>query len=136
MLPSFTKEYVVRTPVGVAGAEAFVLEPSSSIWDTELLEMYKKGELGPSLTSDGKEIPLDQDQAYKALKKRAPEDSLAIQAIRRARPLPRAVADGIKTQWKAMLLAVRHSEKEDGVDGTTYHSFTLTPGCFSSSLVR
>lgn len=121
VLPSFTKEYVVGIQVGDAGAEAFVLEPSSSIWDTELLEMYKKGEIGPSLTSDGKEIPLDQDQAYKALKKRAPEDYRAIKAIRRARPLPRAVADGIKTLWKAMLLAVRHSEKEDGLDGITYH---------------
>jgi hypothetical protein len=121
VLPSFTKEYVVGIQVGDAGVEAFVLEPSSSIWDTELLEMYKKGEIGPSLTSDGKEIPLEEDQAYKALKKRAPEDYRAIKAIRRARPLPRAVADGIKALWKAMLLAVRHSEKEDGLDGITYH---------------
>ncbi len=130
VLPSFTKEYVVGIQVGDAGAEAFVLEPSSSIWDTELLDMYKKGEIGPSLTSDGKEIPLDQDQAYKALKKRAPEDYRAIRAICQARRLPRAVADEIKTLWKAMLLEVRHSEEEDedGLDGITYHFSAWVPG--------
>ena len=121
MIPSFTNEYVVGIQVGDAGPQAFVLEPSSSIWDTELLEEYKKGEIAPALTSDGKEIPLDQDKEYQALKKRTPEDYRAIKAIRQARPLPRAVADGIKTLWVAMLLAVRHSEKEDGLDGTTYH---------------
>lgn len=121
VIPSFSKEYVVAIHEDGERAQAFVLEPSSSIWDTELLELYKKGEIGPSLTSDGKEIPLDQDQSYIALKKRAPEDYRAIKAVRRARPLPQAVADGIEKLWKVMLLDVRHSDKEDGLDGVTYH---------------
>jgi hypothetical protein len=128
VIPSFSKEYVVGIHVGDASAEAFVLEPSSSIWDTELLEMYTKGEIGPALTSEGKEIPLDRDQAYIALKKRTPEDYRAIKAVRRARPLPKGVADGIGTLWKAMLLGVRHSEKEDGLDGITYRFSTWIRG--------
>jgi len=121
VLPSFTKEYVVGLQIGAAGAQAFVLEPSSSIWDTELLEMYKKGEIGPALTRDGKKIPLDQNKGYQTLKKRTPEDFRAIKAVCRARPLPRAVAGGVQTLWEAMLLEVRHSEKDDGLDGITYH---------------
>jgi hypothetical protein len=80
MLESFTKEYVVGLQIGDAGAQAFVLEASSSIWDTELLEMYKTGEIGPTTTPDGKEIKLEQDEEYKALERRTPAD------YRRARP--------------------------------------------------
>ena len=121
VLGSFTKEYVVGLQFGDAGAQAFVLEPSSSIWDTELLEMYKTGEIGLATGPDGKEIPLEQDEAYKELKKRTPADYRAIKAVRRARPLPRNVADGIKTLWEVMLLEARHAKKSgDGLDGTTY----------------
>jgi hypothetical protein len=128
VIPAFSKEYVVGMHVGDAAAEAFVPEPSSSIWDTELLEMYKKGEIGPTLTPEGKVIPLDRDQEYITLKKRTPEDYRAIKAVRRARRLPKGVADGIKTLWKAMLLGVRHSEKEDGLDGVSYHFSTWIRG--------
>ncbi len=122
VLKSFEKEYVVGLQIGDAGAQAVVLEASSSIWDTELLEMYKTGEIGPTTTPDGKEIPLEQDEEYKALKRRTPADYHAIKSVRRARPLPRDVADAIKALWKVMLLEVRHPKKSaDGLDGTTYH---------------
>jgi hypothetical protein len=129
VLASFEKEYLVGLQIGDAGAEAFVLEASSSIWDTEVLEMYKTGEIGPSVTCDGKEIPLEQDEEYKALKKTTPADYRAIKAVRRARPLPRDVADGIKALWEVMLLEVRHPKKsEEGLDGTTYHFSTSVQG--------
>jgi hypothetical protein len=35
VLGCFAKEYVVGLQFGGAGAQAFVLDPSSSIWDTE-----------------------------------------------------------------------------------------------------
>ena len=122
VLGSFDKEYIVGLRIGDAGAEAFLLEASSSIWDTELLEMYKTGEIGPAMTLDGKEIPLEQDEEYKALKKRTPADYRDIKAVRRAKPLPRDLTEGIKKLWDVMLLGVRHPEEErDGLDGTTYH---------------
>jgi hypothetical protein len=65
VLRSFEKEYVVGLQIGDAGAQAFVLEASSPIWDTEVLEMYKTGEIGRTTTPDGKEIPLEQDEEYK-----------------------------------------------------------------------
>jgi hypothetical protein len=80
VLESFAKEYVIGLQIGDAGAQAFVREASSSVWDTKLLEMYKTGEIGPTTTPDGKEIPFEQDEEYKALKRRTPAD------YRRARP--------------------------------------------------
>jgi hypothetical protein len=122
VLPSFEKEYLVGLQVGDAGAQVFVLEASSSIWDTELLEMYKSGEIGLATTLDGKEIPLEQDEEYKSLKKRTPADYRLIKAVRRAQPIPKDVADGVEALWEAMLLNVRHSKNpHDGLDGTTYH---------------
>jgi hypothetical protein len=122
VLGSFEKEYVVGVEVGDAGAQAFVLEASSSIWDTELLEMYKTGEIGRTITPDGKEVPLEEDEGYKELKKRTPADYRTITPIRRARPLPRDLADGIKMVWEVMLLDVRHPKRSgDGLDGVEYH---------------
>jgi hypothetical protein len=122
VLKSFEKAYVVGLHVGDEGAQAFVLEASSSIWDTELLEMYKTGEIGLTTTPDGKEIPLEENETYKDLKRRTPADYRVIKAVRRARPLPRDVADEIKALWEVMLLDVRHPKKsEDGLDGATYH---------------
>ncbi len=123
VLRSFEKEYVVGLRIGDAGAEAFVLEASSSIWDTELLEMYKTGEIGPTITLDGKEIPLEQDEEYKALKKRTPADYRDIKAVRRARPLPRDLTEGIKKLWEVMLLGVRHPEESR--DGLEWHNLPL-----------
>jgi hypothetical protein len=122
VLRSFEREYLVGVQFGDSGAQTFVQEASTSIWDTELLEMYKTGEIGPATTLDGKLIPLERDKEYQALKQRTPADYRDIKAIRRARPLPRDLADGIKTLWAAMLVDVRHPKGSDaGLDGVTYH---------------
>jgi hypothetical protein len=120
--PSFSaKESVAGLNETDNAVEAFVLEPSSSIWDTELLKMYATGEIGLASTMDGKEIPLEQDKAYQKLKKNTPADYRAIKAKRLARPIPKEVAGEIKGLWKEMLLNVKHpAESEDGLDGTTY----------------
>src|SRR5262249_15397027 len=51
-----------------------------------------------------------------------PADYRDIKATRRARPLPRELAEEIKTVWKTMLLDVRYPEESiPGTDGVTYH---------------
>jgi hypothetical protein len=119
--PSFsTKEHVAGLLQRDKAVEVFVLEPSSSIWDTEILKMYETGEAG-SVDGDGKEIPLEQNEAYQKLKKSTPADYRAIKAKRQARPIPKELAGEIKGLWKEMLLNVRHpSEGNDGLDGVTY----------------
>jgi hypothetical protein len=117
--PSFSNEYVAGLFETDKAVEVFVLEPSSRIWDTELIKMYESGEM--SLFKDRKAIPLEKNVSYKKLKKTTPADYRTIKAKRQARPLFREVAAEIKSLWKAMLLSVRHpAEPEDGVDGTTY----------------
>jgi hypothetical protein len=119
---SSEKEYVVGLQVRGEGALAFVLEASSSIWDTELLERYETGKIGLARTPDGKAIPLEENATYKDLKKRTPADYRTITPVRRARPLPRDLADGIARLWEVMLLDVQHPKKpEHGRDGAAYY---------------
>jgi hypothetical protein len=121
--PSFSKEYVAGLVEKDRTVEVFVLEPSSTIWDTELIRMYESGELKP-VTKAGKTIKalsLEENVAYQKLKKSTPADYRAIKAKRQARPVPPDVAGVLKEIWKEMLLNVRHpAEPEDGLDGTTY----------------
>lgn len=67
--PSFVKEYAVGLFVTDKKVEVFVLEPSSQIWNTELIKMYEEGKL-MAYTRKGKKIPLEENEAYKRLKKR------------------------------------------------------------------
>jgi hypothetical protein len=118
--PSFSKEYVAGLVEKDRTIEVFVLEPSSAIWDTELIRMYESGEIG-ALAKDGKALPLEKNSSYQELKKSTPADYRAIKAKRQARPVPPDVAGVLKEIWKEMLLNVRHpAEPEDGLDGTTY----------------
>src|SRR5262249_42738872 len=129
VLKSFEKESVVGLRFRKNRVEAFVLEASTSIWDTELLEMYKTGEIGRTSTPDGKEIPLEEDAEYQRLKKQTPADYREIKHVRRARALPKDLAEGIATLWDAMLLDVRHPRKpEGGLDGMTYHFSAFIAG--------
>ena len=124
VIPSFQKEYVVGLQTRGKGVEAFVLEPTSIIWDTELVRLYEKGEI-KTFTHEGgkyKEVPPEKSVALKRLKEKTPADYRNIKATRRARPIPGELAGDIEAIWTTMLLDVRHVEKPDDImDGVTYH---------------
>ena len=121
VLPSFKDEYAVGLRITAEGAEAFVLEPSSRIWNSELLGMYEAGKIA-ELGDDGKTIPLEEIRSYRELKERTPADYRDIKVRRRARPLPKDVASKIESLWGKMLLGVRHPDRPIlGKDGVTYH---------------
>jgi hypothetical protein len=131
-VPSFVNEFAVglRTTAASGGAEVFLLEPSSSIWETELLRLYESGEIG-AVGRDGKPVPLEQNKAYQKLKKRSPADYRKIGVRVRTRPIPQALADRIRSVWFAMLRGVRRDEEEvDGavLDGETYHISAVIDG--------
>jgi hypothetical protein len=118
--PSFVKEYAVGLFVTDEKVEVFVLDPSSQIWNTELIKMYEEGKL-MAYTRKGKKIPLEENEAYKRLKKSAPSDYRAIKTTRKARPISKELAEEIKSLWDEMLLKARHpSEPVLGMDGVTY----------------
>ena len=124
VLPSFHDEYAVGLHVKRERAEAFVLEPSSWIWNTELVRLRQNGEI-KDVTGLGKEmkvIPPEKSEALKKLKEKTPADYRSIKATRRARVLPRDLADEIEVVWKEMLLDVRHPKEPIlGNDGVIYH---------------
>jgi hypothetical protein len=126
VMPSFQKEYVVGIRAKNKAVEAFILEPSSSIWDTELVRLRENGEI-KELTREGnafKEVPPKKSAALKKLKERTPADYRTIKASRFARPIPGELAGEMTAIWRTMLLDVRHPPEgafEDVMDGDTYH---------------
>ena len=122
VLPSFKNEYAVGVRIKDEAAEVFLLEPSSSIWDTELVRLSKAGHIRTFSLKGGKEIPLDDDEDFKELKRKTPADYRTIKANRKARPIPRDLADRLQKLWGDMLLGVKHpAEPINGDDGVTYH---------------
>lgn len=127
VLPSFKDEYAVGLREKDGTSEVFLLEPSSRIWATELLEMYEEGKIRMVATG-GKQVPLEENEHYKALKETAPADYRQIKARRKARPIPADVAKNIKAIWDEMLLSVRHpAEPMLGADGVMYYFSASIP---------
>jgi hypothetical protein len=121
VLRSFEDEYVVGLQVKGDQIEAFVLEPSSRIWNTELVELYQNGVI-IEFTHDGKEKPPEKSDLLRKLKETTPADYRSIKVTRHARPLSRELVEEIRTVWENMLLDVRHpKEPFEGKDGVTYH---------------
>lgn len=124
-VPSFVKEFAVgvRPRPGTGEIEAFVLEPASSVWDTELVRMYETGEM-KSYGRNGKQVPLGKNSNYLDLKKRTPSDYRNIKVIVKSRPLPPAMAKRLRTLWDAMLREVKPDDDDENgfdSDGETYH---------------
>ena len=121
VLPSFRDEYAVGLKQNDNGIEAFVLEPSSMIWNTELIKMYEDGEIVET-TRDGEAIPPAKSAELKKLKATTPADYRDIKAARRVRAIPGELSAEIKAIWTEMLLDVRHpKEAINGLDGVEYH---------------
>lgn len=128
VIPSFRKEYAVGVREADGTAEAFVLEPSSMIWNTEIVALRERGQIR-AFDRDGKPIPPEADKSFQELKGRTPADYRQIEAKRRARAIPADLAAGLKQAWERMLLDVRHpAEPEMGHDGVTYHFSMFVPG--------
>ena len=120
VIRSFADEYVVALVVKGEQAEAFVLEPTSNIWLSENLEncrgyvkIHEKA---------GEKVPPDLLERLKELENKA-VDYRTIKAIRRARPIPRPMAEEIRVVWEKMLLDVKYPKnvREPGKDGVTYY---------------
>jgi hypothetical protein len=121
VLPSFQDEYAVGLRVEGEAVEAFVLEPSSRIWDTELVRLFENGEIR-QYDLEGKKVPPEKSMTLKKLKARTPADYRNIKATRRARPIPGELAVEIRAIWTTTLLdARRPAESSEVVDGVTYH---------------
>lgn len=101
--------------------EAFVMTPSSRIWDTELVRLYEAGRIR-MLGKDGKNVPLKENTSYQELKRRTPSDYRKISANSRTRSIPGPLAKRLSRVWQAMLLGARQpSRPNEGTDGITYH---------------
>jgi hypothetical protein len=121
VFPSFEKEYAVGIQETRKGeTEVFVLSPSSQISDTEILKEYEEGKVRSYV--NGKPVALQDDQNYQQLKKTTPDDYRKIKVTRRARPIPKDLADRVTALWHERLLEVRHPADLDlGTDGETYY---------------
>ena len=120
VIPSFEKEYAVGLQATKEGTEAFFLSPSSQVWNTEVLKEYEEGKMRAYV--NGKPVALQDDKNYQRLKRTTPSDYRKIGVTRRARPIPKDLADRITALWHERLLDVRHpTELVDGCDGETYY---------------
>lgn len=122
-VPSFVNEFAVgiRPGTKTGDMEVFLLEPTSSVWTTEVLRLYESGEIRAS-GPDGKPIPLEKNRSYQKLKKRSPPDYRKISIRVRTRAIPPALANRVRTVWVAMLRGVKPDEGDRlGTDGETYH---------------
>jgi hypothetical protein len=119
VLPSFRKEFSVGVIDQGEQVEAFVLEPSSSIWGAELLEECQIAI--KAYEKDNEKVPQDLLDRMEDLKKDA-VDYRTIKAVRRSRPLPRNLSEEINSVWRKMLLDVRQPrEPRRGKDGVIYY---------------
>jgi hypothetical protein len=121
VIPSFEKEYAVGIQESKKGAaEVFVLSPSSQLWDTEILKEYEEGKLRSYVSN--KPVALQDDKNYQRLKQTTPNDYRKISVTRRARPIPKDLADQVTALWRERLLEVRHpAVLDEGNDGETYY---------------
>lgn len=120
---SFVPEYAVGMRPGPKQGELelFLLEPSSSVWQTELIRSYETGKT-KSLGPDGKPIPLEKDKVYQEIKTRSPSDHRKIKVAVKTRIMPKALADRLKTVWVARLKKVKpEQELWTRTDGPAYH---------------
>ncbi len=119
VLPSFTLEYLIGVKLDGEHVEAFVLEPSASVWMSERLDNCQNAIKYHE--EKGEKVPPELIERLKDLKEKA-VDHREIKATRRTQPLPRELAEEIKTIWKTMLLDVRHpKELNDITHGVIYH---------------
>ncbi len=122
VLPSFEKEFAVGVLASPEGQEVFLLEPSTSVWATELRCLMEREEAA----ENGKR-PTRSKRLMEALEKLRLQGPLADQNIpvqRKARPIPAELARELRSLWKEMLLGTRHvpdDEVLNGADGTTYN---------------
>jgi len=120
ILPSFVPEEVVGIRHTDERYEAFVMAPTSTIWNTEIVRLYESGHITTS-DNNGKPVPLAKNVEYQKLKRRTP-DIRKITAKTKAVALPGPLAQRIAQVWQRMLLDARHPKApRDGNDGATYH---------------
>jgi hypothetical protein len=121
ILASFFPEQEVGVRQTPTGHEVYSITPSSAIWDTELIRLHESGQI-QSFNKDGKELTLEEDASYQALKKRAPSDFRKITTEVKAVAVDDTLAKRIATLWERMLLATRYPrEHRQGLDGESYH---------------
>lgn len=123
VIPSFEKEYAVGMRETAKGCEVFLLTPSTQIWNTELIRDYERGKTLSVV--NGKPLPLKDDKNYQRLKTNNPSDYRDIRVTRKARPVPKDLADNLRHLWNERLQEVEGSDKLDGMDGETYY-FSLS----------
>jgi hypothetical protein len=128
VLPSFEVEYAVGVKVTDKGAEVFVVEPKTQVWESRFMADYEiKGMLDHD--ANDQPIPLEKSESYRDMKARGvPADYRKIQIMRKSRAVPNREFDRLHKLWERSLLAVRHPVKQRrGEDGTKFHLSAFIP---------
>ena len=136
ILGSFAAEQLVGVRKTDKGCEVFIVTPSSSIWNTELVRMHEAGQI-TSFDKDGKKLTLDEDASFQSLKKSTPEDFRKISTVVKAVAVDEVLAQRIAAVWERMLLSARHPKQPNqGLDGASYHfsMFVLGRGVISGQV--
>ncbi|WP_435016936.1 hypothetical protein TA3x_004519 [Tundrisphaera sp. TA3] len=101
-------------------AEAFLLEPTSSLLLSQSLEDCRDSI--DAHKEDGTAVPRHLLDRLEYLTKKKAEDFRKIKATRRSRPVPGPLADEIRSLWERMLLETKHPKTPGrGLDGITYY---------------
>ncbi len=120
-LVSFQPEEVAGIRKTGGGYEAFVITPSSTIWNTELVRLQESGQIA-TLDKDAKPIPPEKDKSFQDFKRRTPSDIRKITVQTKFAAISGPLAQRITRVWQTMLLDSRHPKKPRlGFDGATYH---------------
>jgi hypothetical protein len=128
ILVSFMPEAEAGVRKTPTGHQAFCITPSSAIWDTEIIRMHEAGQIH-SFNKDGKELTLEENESYQALKKRTPADFRKITTEVKTVPIDDVLAKRITAIWERMLLATRYpKEHRQGLDGASYHFSMFVSG--------
>jgi hypothetical protein len=121
IIASFFPEALVGIRKNGDGYEAFGIYPKSAVWDTELVQMHEDGQI-TSYDKDGKELSLEQNESFQALKKRTPADFRKIETVVKAVAIAGPLARRISAVWERMLLQTRYpKEIQLTLDGAAYH---------------
>jgi hypothetical protein len=121
IIESFDTERLIGIREGANGFEAFVISPSSRIWDIELVREYENGSI-TVIGADRKVVPLEKDDDFKELKRRTPSDVRQISTSVRAKVIPKVFVERIERVWQRMLLGTRHTTQPRlGRDGISYY---------------
>lgn len=136
ILESFSTESLVGIRKTSDGFEAFCLRAKTSIGDTEILKVYKKGQIF-SLDREGNRTPGVETKEYQELKARTPADFRDISVQKSDKRLPKQTLDQIADIWRGMLRETRYPEKHrGGKDGTDfYFAMRDSSGVFMSGMV-